>query len=73
MRAKVKCVKIVETESGHEIFFSPVTAGSPENDSFFKYTPGGEIRLATINSNVVKSLVVGAEYYVDFLPVPADG
>ena len=44
--------------------FAPVTQGSEENKTFWKYTPTGKIELGTINRNVVKALDLGKEYYV---------
>jgi hypothetical protein len=44
----------------------PVTSGSPENDTFYKWTPGGEIRLNTINEAAISYFEVGKEYYVEF-------
>jgi hypothetical protein len=49
----------------------PVTSGSPENESFYKYTPGGKISLSTINADAAKQFVPGQYYYVDFTAATA--
>lgn len=46
----------------------PVISGSPENERFFRYTPGGVITLGTINLEAAKQFEVGKEFYVDFTP-----
>ncbi len=51
---------------GFAIKARPVTNGSKENEQFFKWTPGGEISLGTVNENAAAALEVGKEYYVDF-------
>lgn len=55
-----------EEDKGNIINLNAVTSGSPENESFFKWTPGGTITLQTINSEAAKKFVVGKEVYVDF-------
>lgn len=50
------------------VTFSPVHSGSPENDSFFKATPGGEIRLHVLNKQALDAFEEGKSYYVDFTP-----
>lgn len=54
------------SEATSNIVLRPVTGGSPENDSFYKWTPGGEIILATVNEAASDALVLGESYYVDF-------
>lgn len=51
-----------------EVTLYPVVTGSPENDKFYKYTPGGAISFSTINVEAMKVFNVGAEFYVDFTP-----
>lgn len=48
------------------ITLNPVTSGSKENEEFYKYTPGGQIVLDTINEEAIKGFEIGMEYYVDF-------
>ena len=63
-RAKFQCTKISETLQGIEAEFMPVASGSEENDSFFKFTPYGELKMGIMNPNV--KFEVGKEYYLDF-------
>lgn len=58
-----------EQYRGSEIHMQAVYSGSPENEAFFKMTPGGNISLITVNPEAAKQLIVGREYYVDFTPV----
>ena len=68
VRAKFRVTCIESRGTGanaHKTFvLNPVTSGSEENKSFFKWTPSGEIRLATVNPEV--QLDLEGEYYVDF-------
>jgi hypothetical protein len=66
MKCKVRLDKITRTASGYELTYLPVTSGSQENQTFFKYTPYGQIHLGTINENVVRDLERGKDYYVVF-------
>ena len=66
MRAKFELIEKIETLNGGRVKFQPVTGGSPENDSFFKWTPYGTIEIGTINKDVFSKLTVGQNYYVDF-------
>jgi hypothetical protein len=49
------------------VTFQAVTSGSPENDSFFKWTPSGKLEM-TIRKEVADQFEVGKEYYLDFSP-----
>jgi hypothetical protein len=61
---KVVLEKLIRLRHGHEVEFTPVTGGSPENDSFFKWTPYGSIRLGVLNDAVIEGLEPGKTYYV---------
>lgn len=50
------------------ITLTPVTNGSEENKTFWKYTPCGKIELSTVNQNAADQFEVGKEYYIDFTP-----
>lgn len=71
VRAKFKCTSISANSDGSSIVLHPVVGGSPENDSFFKYTPGGLINISTVNPEAAAQFVPGQSYYVDFTPVAA--
>jgi len=55
-------------DSIYEASFQAVTGGSPENDKFFQYTPGGSISLGVYKEDVFQ---VGQEYYLDLSPAAA--
>lgn len=73
VRAKFRC-NYKQTQPGSNyIAFSPVYTGSEENTAFFKATPGGEIRLFTVNDEAAALFDLESEYYVDFSkagPIP---
>lgn len=48
------------------VILNPVTDNSEENKAFYRYTPGGQISLRTVNKTVRDEFEVGEEYYVDF-------
>lgn len=58
-----------EQYKGSEIHLSAVYSGSPENEAFFKMTPGGNISLVTVSPKAAEQFIPGKEYYVDFTPV----
>lgn len=64
--AKFKVGSITETVFGAEIKLNHVTEGSPENESFYKWTPGGGISLNTVNPAVAAMFRPGKEFYVEF-------
>ncbi|MBR9900420.1 MAG: hypothetical protein GYB19_10220 [Rhodospirillales bacterium] len=65
VRCKFKCDTKIETEHGYEVGFCPVTSGSAENESFFKWTPYGELKFGTLNKEASDQFEVGKEYYLD--------
>lgn len=68
VRAKFRCNEKNQNESGYSLVFWPVTAGSPENDAFYRYTPAGKLEMSTINHDAAAGFEVGKEYYLDFTP-----
>jgi hypothetical protein len=73
VRAKFKVVSKEPSggpgaEGCETVKLEPVTSGSAENESFYKWTPGGSISLSTVNVAAAQQFVVGQEYYVDFTP-----
>jgi len=66
VRAKFQVTEIKAGEEGATVYLSPVTSGSRENEQFYKWTPGGQIILSTINSDAAAQFVVDDEFYVDF-------
>jgi hypothetical protein len=69
MRAKFKVNSVIHTENGSELVLTPVTSGGKENEEFFKYTPYGELKMGVVNSDIVKGMTPGKEFYLDFTPV----
>lgn len=66
VRCKFRLTEITRTaHNGASLKFHPVTSGSDENKSFFKYTPSGELCFTTVNENVLERVKLGAEYYLD--------
>lgn len=51
-----------------KIVLRPVCGDTPENKQFWKWTPGGEITLHTINTDAADALELGKQFYVDFTP-----
>ena len=71
VRAKMKCEVVEPTgasDGGGTVRLSPVINGSAENEQFYKYTPGGNLILSTINQAAFDQFEVGKEYYVDVSP-----
>jgi hypothetical protein len=64
VRAKFKCLSV----DGSQVKLEVVMSGSPENESFFKWTPSGQITLGIQNEAAVEQFKEGVEYYVDFTP-----
>lgn len=65
VRAKFKVFS--KTVDG-EVVLRPVISGSAENESFFRWTPCGEIRMSVLNQQAFDALTLGEEFYVDFTP-----
>lgn len=75
VRAKMKCESKSDAadSNGGDVRLFPVMSGSEENDSFYKYTPGGSLHLSTINQAAFDHFEVGKEYYIDIKPAePVD-
>lgn len=48
------------------IEFGVVSGGSDEDKAFFAATPGGSIKLDTVNEAAIAALPLGKAFYVDF-------
>ena len=70
VRAKMKCESVTAANDGvgGSVQLSPVISGSAENEQFYKYTPGGQLLLGTINQAAFDQFEQGKEYYVDVSP-----
>lgn len=62
---KFKCIRKSELENGYEVELKPVTGTSLENESYFKWTPYGNLTLGLVNKNTANDFVVGESYYID--------
>ncbi len=67
VRCKVQCLALTEHAEGTKsVKFTPVVGGSPENEEFYKWTPGGVFEFNHVNPNV--EFKPGKEYYIDIIP-----
>jgi hypothetical protein len=66
-RCKFTCQSKTLRGSGEnaqvEYEFTPVTGGTPEDKSFWKWTPSGKLNFACLNPNV--NFEPGKTYYLD--------
>lgn len=75
VRAKMKAYAVTPMHDGNpqeasaEIRLMAVyDDGNPENKSWSKYTPSGEVRLFITNPPAIEFFEPGKSYYVDFTP-----
>lgn len=69
VRAKFKVnSKLQKGSDEYEVTLYPVTGGTAENETFYKWTPAGKIEMATINKAAADQFEVGKSMYVDFTP-----
>jgi hypothetical protein len=66
VRAKMVVGAVKQSGDTFSVLLSPVVGGSEENDSFYKYTPGGSVALEVLAEDTAKFFEQGQEYYVDF-------
>jgi|GEM_PF-1043017 len=68
VRAKFKCAAIVpgSGDTKQYQFFAVTDDGTPENERYHRYTPGGRLDLTVDNPAV--SFEINQEYYLDFTP-----
>lgn len=66
-RCKFRCNTVTVHDGGQKSAnLTPVTSGSEENKSFWKYTPSGNLELTWVNPDV--EFTPGQEYYLDITP-----
>ncbi|WP_213786190.1 hypothetical protein [Citrobacter portucalensis] len=70
VRAKFRChfIQKAEDDSHRTIHMSPVTADTPENKIWSKYTPGGMLQMHISNPAAFEQFEQGKEYYLDIQP-----
>jgi hypothetical protein len=73
VRAKMKCFAVDHLKGGNpedvaaDIRMIPVyDDGDPENKTWSKYTPSGEVRLFVTNPDAIAQFEIGKSYYLDF-------
>lgn len=67
VRAKFKVESVTNHANGFgEVSMAPVTTGSEENKSFWKYTPSGSLKMSIDNPAALEQFKPGKEFYVDF-------
>ena len=66
VRAKFRVTDKEPYDQGFVIKMTPVTTGSEENESFYRYTPYGQFEMGTVNERAADYFEVGQEYYLDF-------
>ena len=65
---KGQCVEKTKFVEGSRVKLLPVVGGSSDNESFYKWTPSGEIVFSTINDAAADKIEVGKEYYIELTP-----
>jgi hypothetical protein len=70
VRAKFKCDVVHDYGEHKEIRLSAVTSQEEgdENNTFWKYTPSGTVKIHICNPPAAKMFRPGREYYLDFTP-----
>lgn len=66
-RAKFYVFSKTEFTDGWQVVLQPVTKTSPENETFWRYTPSGKLEMF-VRKEAGNLFEVGKEYYLDFTP-----
>ena len=66
VKAKFKVESVTRREGNGSVELRAVTGGSKENETFWKYTPAGEIRMGIDNEAAFRQFEPGMEFYVTF-------
>ena len=75
VRAKFYVYSITLYADNAQVVLQPVTSGSKENETFWKYTPSGKLEMS-IKGSAAALFEVGKEYYIDFTlaePIKVNG
>lgn len=70
LRAKFKVVKRCQFEGHESLEAVAVTAGTPENTEFWRYTPNGTFMIACFNPTQLEDFHPGDEFYIDMTLCP---
>lgn len=73
VRAKFYVYSVTRITGGNvSVVLQPVTSGSEENKSFWKYTPSGKLEMQmSAGIAAADAFEPGQEFYLDFTPVLA--
>lgn len=72
IRAKMRVDTKSQNQYGFGVKLQAVYGdNNPENKAFFQATPSGTVEMNVVKPEVADAFVLGAEYYVDFIPVNA--
>lgn len=69
VRAKFTCTKAVKTEYGTELSMWALYSDNPEDNTYSKYTPSGQITMIVDNPSAEEFFKPGEKYYLDFTKV----
>ncbi|MGV3605243.1 MAG: hypothetical protein ACO1RA_02465 [Planctomycetaceae bacterium] len=69
-RCKFKVESVRKYKDSSNITLRAVVGGSPENDSFFRWTPSGSLTIDVLRPEIADQFPLGAEVYMDLTPVP---
>lgn len=70
VRAKFRChfIQKADDDSHRTIHMSPVTTDTPENKTWAKFTPGGQLQMVVSNPAAFEQFEQGKEYFIDIQP-----
>ncbi len=75
VRAKFRCDRAEKFFSGEDecvsVDFDAVIDDGPENASWSKWTPSGQLQMTISNPRLVDHFVVGKQYFLDITEVEA--
>lgn len=66
VRGKFTCTKNVPTEYGNEVSFWSLYSNNPEDNSYSKATPYGQITMSVTSDPAKEFFIPGQAYYLDF-------
>lgn len=65
-RAKLKVLQVIPDGEYETVVMQAVTDGTPEDNSFSKWTPAAELTMAITNPDLHGKIQPGNQFYVDF-------
>ena len=73
VRARFNLIKVAQVSWNPEarlLTFQAVSGGSPEENTFARYTPNGTLEMTVDNPATAPFFELGGSYYLDFTRVP---